>query len=214
MGVEVGGVLLVGVHDVIDQPVVEERQHVDRLTRDPIFAKLRDRVNELLMLYMVSGERRIFRPRHERFFRREVGLRVAFQLLDDSLNDLGAFAGLHCFVQFVDQGKEFYVFRIATSHLHAVAGFPIVECHNQFIGSGRTTNRWTDGNRNRIAPDADTALVPYPTTFLQIDQAAPAHQALPRNQPKRREEPDLVRRRHLYPDRRLEHRQSGTVLSG
>jgi hypothetical protein len=42
---------------------------------------------------------------------------------------------------------------------------------------------------------------------LQMDQAAPAHQTLPRHQRERREKPDLVRRRYLCPDR---HRQERT----
>jgi len=59
----------------------------------------------------------------------------------------------------------------------------------------------------RIALDADTAPVPYPTVVLQMDQAAPPHQTLSGHQRERREEPDLVRRRHLCADR---YRQKGT----
>ena len=49
----------------------------------------------------------------------------------------------------------------------------------------------------RIALDADTAPVPYPTTVLQVDQAALAHQSLLRPQRERGEDSNLDRRLHL-----------------
>src|ERR1019366_8141070 len=62
----------------------------------------------------------------------------------------------------------------------------------------------------RIALDADTAPVPYPTTVLQVDQAAPAHQGLLWNQRKRRQNPALDRHLGLPAGR---HRQKTTRSS-
>jgi len=46
----------------------------------------------------------------------------------------------------------------------------------------------------RIALDADTALVPYPTAVLQMDQATSADQGILRNQRERGEDSTLDRR--------------------
>ena len=49
----------------------------------------------------------------------------------------------------------------------------------------------------RIALDADTAPVPYPTAFFQVDQTTSTRQALPGHQRERRQDADMVRRGHL-----------------
>ena len=64
----------------------------------------------------------------------------------------------------------------------------------QELGRAYSTLPWNNGRLNRLTVD------------LQVDQAAPAHQAFPGQQRERREDVGLVRRGHL---RAHLHRQEG-----
>jgi hypothetical protein len=127
VGVEVVGVFLVGLLDVLDEPVlyeVEDGNKIGLATLVEILLVLLDFGHELVVLVLMGGKVGIAGLAHGDLFLEEVGASVDGELAHDFTDDVFAFADAHGIGERVDDREKFLVLGIELVDVDAVGIVP------------------------------------------------------------------------------------------
>jgi hypothetical protein len=149
VGVEVVGVFLVGLLDVLDEPVlyeVEDGNKIGFAALVEVGLVFLDVGHELVVLFLVGGEFGVAGLAHGDLFLEEVGASVDGELAHDFTDDVFAFADAHGIGERVDDLEELAVLGIELVDVDAVGIVPGKGGHcvspDSSIGRGTEDMSW------------------------------------------------------------------------